>query len=90
MGYVPTQEEVIQSYENANSLRERYWRANRILERRIRQLSKKGCITIHPEIQHIFDNRDGNNHDLAFEEGFVCRSGVISMFHGIKGTVQAV
>ena len=35
-----------------------YKRANKLLERRVRQLQDKGRITLHPSVEDVLNNRD--------------------------------
>ena len=68
------------------SISEKYHKANELLERRIKQLSKKGKITLHPDIKDLIYNR---NKALDPVEPQIVYLMVISYVHGIEETVNS-
>ncbi len=89
MGYIPSEEELDSAMKEAYFLRQKHYKVNRLLEERIRQLSRRGYIIIHPEVQYILDNRDGNNSSLDIGSKFVCQHMIISGVNGIEETIES-
>ena len=89
MGYIPSGEELDSAMKEAYFLRQKHYKVNRLLEERIRQLSRRGYIIIHPEVQYILDNRDGNNSSLDIGSKFVCQHMIISGVNGIEETIES-